>query len=179
MKQKQEQSSGFLSGNRKYLLVVVAALGLALLLSGNGARPLWQSGNEDAAAQTEQEDELAQYHRALVAEMENLCATVRGAGEVHVALSLKGGFSYLYATDSELRQDGSGLEQSGKQYVTVGSGSSEQGILLMRVPPEVGGIGVVCRGGDQSSVRAEIIALLSATYGVGSNRIYVTGGGAS
>ena len=176
MKQKQEQSSGFLSGNRKYLLIMVAALGMALLLSGNGTRHLWQNDNQDATAQISQDDELARYHQALVEEMEALCTTVSGAGEVHVALSLKGGFSYLYATDSELRQDGSGMEQSGKQYVTVGSGSSEQGILLMRVPPEVGGIGVVCRGGNQPSVRAEIIALLSATYGVGSNRIYVTGG---
>lgn len=176
MKQKQEQSSGFWQGNRKYLLIMVAALGMALLLSGNGTRQLWQNDNQDATAQISQDDELARYHQALVEEMEALCATVSGAGEVHVALSLKGGFSYLYATDSELRQDGSGMEQSGKQYVTVGSGSSEQGILLMRVPPEVGGIGVVCRGGNQPSVRAEIIAMLSATYGVGSNRIYVTGG---
>ena len=176
MKSKQEPGGGFLPGGRKYLLVVVAAMGLALLLAGDGARLLWQGGNKDAALQTTQDDELAQYQQALVTQMEALCASVRGAGEVHVALSLKGGFSYLYATDSELRQDSSGFEQTGKQYVTVGSGSSEQGILLMRVPPEVGGIGVVCRGGDQPAVRAEIIALLSATYGVGSNRIYVTGG---
>jgi stage III sporulation protein AG len=177
VKEKKEGGEGFFSGGRKYILPAAAALGVALLLSGNGTWQLWRTREADTQVTEAQDDELTVYHRALVREMEALCATVDGAGEVHVALSLKGGFSYLYATDSELRQDGAGMEQSGKHYVTVGSGAAEQGILLTRVPPEVSGIGVVCQGGDAAAVRSEIIALLSATYGVGSNRIYVTGGG--
>ena len=177
MKEKKESGEGFFSGGRRYLLLAAAALGVLLLLSDNSTWQGWRRADADTQATAAADDELTVYHRALVREMEALCATVDGAGEVHVALSLKGGFSYLYATDSELRQDGTGMEQSGKHYVTVGSGSGEQGILLMRVPPEVSGIGVVCQGGDEATVRAEIISLLSATYGVGSNRIYVTDGG--
>lgn len=177
MKEKSGQEGGHLAGGRRYFLVAAAALGVLLLLYGSGTwQSLGRAENDGQVAQGEQ-DELTLYHQMLVKDMEALCATVQGAGEVHVALSLKGGFSYLYAADSELRQDGSGMEQSGQHYVTVGSGSGEQGILLMRVPPEVAGIGVVCQGGDAAAVRAEIISLLSATYGVGSNRIYVTGGG--
>ena len=38
------------------------------------------------------------------------------------------------------------------------------------------GAAVVCAGGDDPVVRAEVIRLLSAALGVGSNRIYVSGG---
>ena len=58
--------------------------------------------------------------------------------------------------------------------MTAGSGSSESPIYLSVKPPGIAGIGVVCDGGGDASVRRELISLLSAAYGVGTNKIYVT-----
>jgi hypothetical protein len=49
--------------------------------------------------------------------------------------------------------------------------------LVARIPPAISGIDIVCEGGGDAAVRAEVIALLSAAYDVGSNRIYVACGG--
>ena len=39
---------------------------------------------------------------------------------------------------------------------------------------EVIGIGVVCRGGSDPKIQRELISLISAACGVGSNRIFIT-----
>ena len=40
-------------------------------------------------------------------------------------------------------------------------------------PPEVLGVTVVCDGGDNATVRARLTEMLSALFGIGSNRIAV------
>ena len=39
---------------------------------------------------------------------------------------------------------------------------------------EVVGIGIVCRGGGDPRIQRELISLISAACGVGSNRIFIT-----
>jgi hypothetical protein len=102
--------------------------------------------------------------------MEDICRQVAGVGEVDVAVTLDGGFSYVYATDKKTTVGGESLT-----YVTVGSGDGETLVYLSEKAPAVVGIGVVCTGGMDPTVRREVTSLLSAAFGVGSNKIYVTG----
>ena len=44
-------------------------------------------------------------------------------------------------------------------------------------PSEIAGIGIVCSGGANDNVRRELISLLSATFHISSNRIYITEAG--
>ena len=169
-----EQNAQGKGGLKKWLLPLVGLLGVLLLLFANHLpQPGAQKQTEQGGSLTA-EDELALYSATLTKEVESLCAQVAGAGQVRAAISLQGGFTYLYAADSEQKRDGEGGEQSSESYITVGNGASESAVLLTRIPPAVRGIGIVCSGGDDPAVRAEIISLLSAAYGVGSNRIYVT-----
>ena len=39
--------------------------------------------------------------------------------------------------------------------------------------PRVRGVAVLCKGGDDPAVRAEIVQLVSAVLGIGTHRIYV------
>lgn len=162
------------SGIKKWMLPLIAVIGVALLLAAKHWPQEGTAQQADRNPADATEDELAAYTEALTTEIESLCTRVAGAGRVSAAVSLQGGFTYLYATDSEQKTDGKGGEQSSENHITVGNGASESAVLLTRVPPPVRGIGIVCDGGDQSAVRTEIISLLSAAYGVGSNRIYVT-----
>jgi hypothetical protein len=102
--------------------------------------------------------------------MEAICADVAGVGEVDVVVTLEGGFSYVYATDKKTNVGGESLT-----YVTVGSGDRESLVYLSEKAPAILGIGVVCTGGMDPTVRREVTSLLSAAFGVGSNKIYVTG----
>jgi stage III sporulation protein AG len=84
-------------------------------------------------------------------------------------VTLAGGFEYVYATDRKTAAGGESIS-----YVTVGSGSGESLVYITEKPPAIVGVGVVCTGGTDPTVRQEITALLSAALGIGSNKIYVT-----
>ena len=139
----------------KWLLLLLAAVAVGLLLLGG------QGEGEARADGGTQENEA--YRHALEEELASLCEKVAGVSDVALVLTLEGGERAVYAQDSS---------QNGAQdYVTV----SGNGLLLYREYPAVRGVAVVCRGGDNSAVRAELTALLSALLNVGSNRIYITG----
>jgi stage III sporulation protein AG len=145
-------------------------IGASLLLFGNRL-----GGSKDNTAAPEAPTAVSarsaeEYRAELEARMEEICRQVAGVGEVDVAVTLDGGFSYVYATDKKTTVGGESLT-----YVTVGSGDGETLVYLSEKAPAVVGIGVVCTGGMDPTVRREVTSLLSAAFGVGSNKIYVTG----
>jgi stage III sporulation protein AG len=155
------------------LAVALAGIlaGVLLLFFGNRAgkdtATLPPSTPSEATAPTAEA-----YRAELEVRVKALCSHVAGAGTVEVAVTLDGGFEYVYATDTRTAAGGTTTT-----YVTVGSGSGESLVYITQKPPEIVGIGVVCGGGMDPTVRQEITALLSAALGVGSNKIYVTGRG--
>ena len=158
------------SGKLAVALVGIA-LGALLLFFGNRAGkdtadPTPHTPPEVSAPSAET------YRAELESRVKALCARVAGVGEVEVMVTLSGEFEYVYATDT--RTAAGGVTTS---YVTVGSGSGETLVYITQKPPEIVGVGVVCAGGMDPTVRQEVTALLSAALGVGSNKIYVTGRG--
>ena len=145
------------------------AIGVFLLLFGNrvGKDTASQGGDPSSEAFTYTVEE---YRAELEARMEAICSQVTGVGEVEVVVMLDGGFSYVYATDKKTNSSGESLS-----YVTVGSGDRESLVYLTEKAPAIVGIGVVCAGGMDPTVRREVTSLLSAVFGIGSNKIYVSG----
>ena len=154
MADEKQKKSGILSAfaflRGKWSLLLVGVLGLALLAFGGAAGA---QNRESLPA----EDTGEAYRVAMEAELTSLCRQVRGAGEVSVFLTLKSGAKHVYA--------------EGKNGISLAGGKA---ILLRTDPPEIGGVTVVCTGGNDPGVRETLIAMLSATLGVGSNRIYIT-----
>lgn len=155
------------SGKLAVALLFVA-LGAILLLFGSRAGK--DNDNSTPEPPVPSARTAEEYRAELEARMEAICADVAGVGEVEVVVTLEGGFSYVYATDKKTNAGGESLS-----YVTVGSGDRETLVYLSEKAPAIVGIGVVCTGGMDPTVRREVTALLSAAFGVGSNKIYVTG----
>ena len=152
-------------------LMLAAGLALGLLLIAFGSV---RSGREDK--NTESDSELMREYAAAVEEKATrLCESAAGVvrGSVTVTVTLECGYETVYAEDGEKKTASSGTSVSGK-YATVGSGSSEQPIKTVTRAPVIAGIGVVCRGGGNELTRAELTALLSAAFGVGTNKIYIS-----
>lgn len=144
--------SSLMSGGRLWLIAVALGLGVVLLtLGGSG-----QGKVEEESISAER------YAAALESEIATLCGGVSGVSNVTVAVSLSGGIEYVYATDSK------------GDPVTVGGGSSASGLVVRQKMPEIAGVGIVCRGGNDPDVQRRLISLIGAAYGVSSNRIYVT-----
>ena len=147
-------------------IISLAAAGVILLLFGGG---LFGNGKNDSKVSAEEisgYDEV-EYEMALVKKIESVCSDVRGAGRVSVAVMLDGSYKAIYAQNSA---DGSSVR---REYLIVGSGSSEKALLLGYSPPEILGVAIVCVGGADQGVRAEIISLVSSLLHIPTNKIYV------
>ena len=157
------------------LLLLAGGLGILLLVIGSvGGRektdPVPADSTEENGAEV-----LAAYTEAIEKKIAALCSGVAGVSDVRVAVTLESGYEYVYAKNAEAEErDGSVL--GSYRYVTVGSGSSEQVVYLFEKPPRIGGVGIVCRGGGNDRVRRELLELISAAFGVSSNKIYITEG---
>ena len=52
--------------------------------------------------------------------------------------------------------------------------SSEGSRYTSLAQARVESVAIVCRGADKASVRAELTAMISALYGIGANRIFIS-----
>ena len=166
------------NGKLKILLIGLV-LGIILLLFGGEWKRIFMPGDDAASAKpSEAAGEGAEllsmesYRKALEERIASICSRVRGAGQVYAVVNLAGGYEYVYATDKKVTSGGETNE-----HIIIGSGNDERVVYLTERVPEILGIGVVCQGGHDPQVQSEMTALLSAAFGVGSHKIYVTGGG--
>lgn len=161
-------SKPFSKINSKLLMLAGCGIvGVLLLLYGGGRL----GGGEKSAAVSPERHDLSEYSARLEDSIERLCSSVAGVSNVTVAVTLKSGFEYVYATNTQMKTDGS----TDVKYLTIGSGGREGTIYITEKLPEIAGIGIVCRGGSDPAVVQKLISLISAAYGVGANKIYITG----
>ena len=152
-----------ISGGKKkksIIIIVIAFVGVALLIFGG------MSENGLGQKNTDVSGDLEEYEESVKKKIHGICSKVEGVSNVSVAVSFECGFEYVYAREND----------AGK-YLVVGSGSSESAVRVTEIPPVIGGIGIVCKGGGDPVIQKRLINLLSATFGVSSNKIYITEAG--
>ena len=151
---------------RLYLLLGCGVLGILLILFGSSTKTAEKTSTETPYSTST--DELVIYQDYLEKRIKTLCESVSGVRNVTVVVTLSGSFESVYATE---------WPDGNEEYVILGSGSSAAPIYLSRSAPEIAGIGIVCVGGANDNVRRELISLLSATFHISSNRIYIAEAG--
>lgn len=142
---------------RLVMIITGAVLGVVLLIFGGS------SGDSAKADQAEASESFGEYAKTVEQKIYELCSRVDGVSDVSVAVSFECGFEYVYARDDEKGD-----------FLVVGSGSSESAVRVTERPPVIGGIGIVCKGGGDPTVQNRLINLISAAFGVSSNKIYIT-----
>ena len=156
-------------------ILLIGLLGVALLLLG-GSGDRSNDGEQESTTSRAAAREMEAYTEALEAKISALCESVSGISGVRVAVTLASGYEYVYAKDGESATSGDKVSTS-YHYLTVGSGADEKTVYLASRAPTVAGIGIVCRGGGDPTRKRELLLLISAAFGVPSNRIYITEGG--
>jgi len=171
----------------RWQAVVLAAglLGLVLLCATSLPRSANAASTQNPAQESIRVD-LTAYEQQLERRLCEIIGAIAGAGDTRVMLTLDCGSEPIYATqgktDSKHSYSGSGSEESlnaSKEYVIIGSGNSGQGLVLKMVEPQVRGVAVICRGGDDLIVRQAIVEAVTAVLGVGSNKVSVARLGAA
>ena len=170
----------------RWQAIVLAAGLVGLLLLCVTSLP--KSARGEAAKNPAQESiriDLTAYEQQLEERLCGIIAAIAGAGETRVMITLESGSEPIYAvqgkTDSKHSYSENSTEESlsaNKEYVIIGSGAGEQGLVLKMVEPQVRGVAVICRGGDDLIVRQAIVEAVTAVLGVGSNKVSVARMGA-
>lgn len=147
------------SGGKLWIIVLALAAGIILIILGSRAAKKSDTEKDVSVSGSS----VTQYEAALEAKIRNICEKVSGVSDVTVAVSLDGGFENVYARDGS------------DNYVLVGNGSNESGVFLGERAPVISGVGIVCGGGDDPRIQRELISLISAALGIGTNKIFITG----
>ena len=160
---------GFLDGLdlgrlRTWLVLGIAAAAVLLIVSTFfSAAPATTptAASNPSAGMTVPGQDIINYEKVLGASVETALSAVAGAGEVRVALSLRGGPGYLYAFNQTTRRQttGSGSSQSvdtTDQTTLATSGSNQTPVLTQETAPRVVGALIVASGAKDPVVREEL-----------------------
>lgn len=144
-------------------IIIGIIAGIVLIIIGSinfnsdDAEPLIETAVTSTETYTEQ----------LEKKLKDLIEGIDGVSGVSVMVTVDSSSEYIYAQnrDGEVRE-----------YVIInGADKSETPILVKEVTPQLRGVAVVCTGGNNPTVQAQIINLVSTLFNLSTNRIYVTG----
>ena len=154
--------------NQKSVLIIIClvVLGLILLILPNN------TGNTDNSNDTLR---LSEYSLKIENKIAEMCDNVKGVSSVKVTVYFDSGFETIYAYNEESKSSSNGTN-SEKKYVTIGSGNDESMVCVVEKMPNICGVAIVCSGGGNPMVSAELINLISSAFGVPKNNIYVAEG---
>ncbi len=165
MKFAQELKTRLLADKKVLLLIGCFIAGLLLLaLSGTGKT---DAKKESADAI----DRCTRIEEQLESRVYKLLNGLPGVGKTRVMVTVDRLAQYTYAQEEkQLGADG----RTELKPVIVENGNAETGLQECIYAPMVRGVAVCCEGGGSVRIQKEITGLLSAAFGVGANRIYVT-----
>ena len=153
----KEKLNDFLQRYKYVGIVVLAGLILMSLPQKNTLDPVPNSQS--------QEDNSSD----LASELEDILSVIEGVGKVKVMLTISEGEQVEYVRDED-RNDAMDTFSLRRETVIIsGSDRAETGLIQQVIPPVYLGAIIVCEGGDDPSVRLNVV---NAT-GLGSDRITV------
>ena len=159
-----------LSGKKKSLILALAGIiGLMLIIFGTFGEK--KEEKEDVSKNLKENVSTMEYIQALENKIGNIAEQITGSSNVRVIVSVSSGTEYIYVSNEKL-----GENSSSKEYITVRTESgADELILFKEIYPEVTGVSVACKGGDSPEIQAKLIAVISTSLNVGSNRICIVG----
>lgn len=154
-----------LQTDKKMLLILICGMVGIMLLA-------FSSTSSQKKDKTDYENASVTEIR-MIKDAEALLRTVDGVGKVKVYLTIESLEKNEYAINTdETEKDDS--KQKKDEYVLVDRGNENGGLLIRNCQPTVRGVAVSCEGGGSSIVRNEVIKLMCAAFGIGSNKVWVS-----
>ena len=165
MKKFAEEFIKFLKRDKKITAIICLGLAGIFLLTMSELVPQKSTKTEKKETVSDISDS---YEADLEKRLTSIVSSINGAGRTQVMVTLASGDENVYAV-KEKSSDGS----REREYIVIDDGSSESGLLLKVVEPEIRGVAIVCEGADSANVRQEIVSTVSAVLGISSNRISI------
>ena len=110
-------------------------------------------------------------------EIEDFLENVYGAGEVEIMITYDSSKEYIYAKDTnENTRDKNNINNEinyKSEHIIIKEDGNEKGLMIKEIYPEIRGIAVVCDGGNNPVIKEQLVSILSALFGINTNRISV------
>ena len=165
-------------------VTLIMILGLAgILLIGISPMLKRNDGTEKSKNYTESYPSAEEYAAALETRLKDILGKIDGVGEVEVMITLKSGYTYTYAVtekvDSDVSEEYKSEDQRKTQqkstteqnYVMVEGSSSAQPLVTALNEPEIKGVVVVCTGGGDAKVVAQVTNAVRTALDISSAKI--------
>lgn len=161
----------FKRDKKLFLIFILAVIGIVLLLLSEFF------DNNSIGKEKESVPSGNDYVTMIENKLSEIVSSVDGAGKVDVMVTIETGEENVYArqvkTDEE-KNDNKSSSDYEYEYIVIKTGSStESGMLLKVIEPNIRGVAIVCDGGDNAAVRENIINIVSAVLDIKTNKISV------
>ena len=158
----------FSSDKKKLVWLGVAALaGVLLIIVGTFSG----SGKKENVTVPDNSSDTMEYLERIENKIKNITEQITGASGAAVIVSADTGVEYVYVRDEKINGDD---EQS--EYITVKKSDGSGALVTLKVIyPEIKGVSVVCKGGDNAEIKVKIVNAVSTSLKIPSNRICVVG----
>ncbi|MBQ9510898.1 MAG: hypothetical protein IJR55_04330 [Clostridia bacterium] len=162
--------SRLFSGTEKKKMIWLTAifiLGVLLVIFGFAGKDKTEKN-----VTTDKEDTQTEEYIALIEnKIRNITEQITGDGKAAVIVTVKSGIESVYVCDEK-----NGANSSEIEYITVRNGDGAGSLVLLKqIYPEIEGVSVACRGGDDVKIQAKLIKAISTALGLSSNRICIIG----
>lgn len=114
------------------------------------------------------------YEKQIEEQLEEIIASIEGAGRVKVMATLDRTSQIVYATEEKYSTDND--KQSGEtSYVIIKkSDGTESVVKVTEIQPKIKGVIVVCDGGEDAVVQERIVKAVTTVLGISANKVCVT-----
>lgn len=164
--------------NKKILLLGIAALlGICLILASQGSETKVKNEQNSKT----HSPSLDLYTSTLESRLESVVSNISGAGKANVFITFDSTFETVYLSNARLDESKTNTDTqkktTEKSLATLHTGSANQEpVVVKQLCPKISGVLIVCKGGEISTVKNNIINAVSTAFDISKSKIYVTGG---
>ena len=110
-------------------------------------------------------------------ELEKFLENVDGAGNVEIMITYDSSEEYIYAKDTNEntrdKKESDNEINYKTEHIIIKEDGNEKGLTIKEIYPEIRGIAVICDGGNNPIIKECIVSMLSALFGINTNKISV------
>lgn len=162
------------------VIITIGIIGIALI----AITSFFPKEKEKLPTDTCLQIDMEEYKKELETAVADIVEGVTGDEKATVVITLQSGVKYSYADATESDTSNSSGEKSeqssqkkSQSYVTVRtSDGGEEALLITEIMPEVRGVAIICKGGDNELLAEKIKNAVKAALNITSQRVYIAGG---
>lgn len=156
-------------GKKVKIICAVGLVGIILIAMSS----LFQTDKSKSNVEDDTAVDYSSYSKETEQKLTDIVSSISGVGECKVMITFETGSENVYATDSETKSDDNSADDK-SEYVLYNSSNGEKALLIKEKYPAVGGVSIVCDGGDDETVREAIINTVTSLFNISTNRVSVS-----